>query len=85
MISEDATKWLTQRIETANRLYGEFSSTHEALGVMLEEWDEVREAIRSNEFYAIRAECLDLAAVLIRLHDQLEDSARLRERSGIEL
>ena len=43
------------------------TSTHEALGVALEEWDELRAAIKSNKLGAIEWECLDLAAVLLRL------------------
>jgi NTP pyrophosphatase (non-canonical NTP hydrolase) len=61
--------------------YGDFASTHEALGVASEEWDEFRDAIRSNDMDAVRAECLDLAACLIRLHDQLGQSAAIRQRS----
>lgn len=47
------------------------ASTHEALGVAIEEWDELRDAIRSNDLKMVAYECLDLAAVLIRLARQL--------------
>lgn len=72
---------LQVRAEAADARYGPFASTHEALGVCCEEWMELQEAIRSNDFTRIAAECLDLAAVCIRLHDQLGAVKALRERS----
>lgn len=68
------------RIGVAEARYGPFASTHEALGVASEEWDELRDAIRSNVLSDIRRECLDLAAVLIRLADGV-DSPALADRS----
>ncbi len=50
-----------------------FASTHEALGVACEEWDELRDAIRQNELGAVEHECLDLAAVLLRLARSLQN------------
>lgn len=58
---------IEERIERAAARYGNFASTHEALGVACEEWDELREAIRSNSLGSVYIECLDLAAVLVRL------------------
>ena len=63
---------IEERIARAVRRYGPFASTHEALGVALEEWDELRDAIHANDMRAVRHECLDLAAVLIRLAGDLE-------------
>jgi NTP pyrophosphatase (non-canonical NTP hydrolase) len=54
-------------IEAAQYRYGPFASTHEALGVAVEEWDELRAAIQSNDLGAVADECIDLAAVLVRL------------------
>lgn len=51
----------------AQERYGDFRSTHEALGVALEEWLELQEAIRLNSLVRIKHECMDLAAVLLRL------------------
>jgi hypothetical protein len=67
--------------EAADERYGAFASTHEAMGVASEEWDELRLAIQSNDFTKIAHECLDLAAVCIRLHDQLGTVQMLRDRS----
>lgn len=66
-----ASAGLLARINAANDRYGPFSSTQEALGVCLEEWDELRAAIHANDLDAIAREALDLAAPLIRLHDQI--------------
>ena len=41
------TNDLIARIGAATERYGPFASTHEALGVASEEWDELREAITS--------------------------------------
>jgi NTP pyrophosphatase (non-canonical NTP hydrolase) len=66
----------------AQTRYGDFASMHEALGVACEEWDELRAAIHSNKLESVRDECLDLAAVLIRLASQIRTNDKLRERSG---
>lgn len=73
---------LMQRIAAAQERYGPFASTHEALGVASEEWDELRDAIRANNLEAIRHEALDMAAVLVRLWAQLGEDEAMRKRSG---
>ena len=75
---------IMQQMARADRVFGEFASTHEALGVALEEWDEFREAIRTNDKDEVQNECIDLVCVLLRLHKQLDESAALRKRSGME-
>ncbi len=77
------TAAIERRIAAADKRYGPFASTHEALGVCVEEWDELRTAIHSNNLAHISHECLDLAAVLIRLARNIEnEDARLVNRSG---
>jgi NTP pyrophosphatase (non-canonical NTP hydrolase) len=76
-----AVAGIQARILRANARYGPFTSTHEALGVCSEEWDELREAIRSNNLAQIKHEALDLAAALIRLHDGLKDGTAMAQRS----
>jgi len=71
---------LLRRIEAADARYGPFASTHEAMGVACEEWDELREAIRLNDMDAIQYEALDLAACLIRLARDV-DNPETRHRS----
>jgi NTP pyrophosphatase (non-canonical NTP hydrolase) len=76
-----SAKLLHDLIVAADARYGAFASTHEAMGVAMEEWDELRDAIKANDLGAVAKESLDLAAVCIRLHDQLSYSQQLRERS----
>lgn len=78
----DCCEPLLRRAAAAKERYGPFASAHEALGVASEEWDELRDAIRANDMDAIRAESLDLAAVLVRLWAQLGEDQAMRDRSG---
>jgi NTP pyrophosphatase (non-canonical NTP hydrolase) len=70
-----------RRIETAQARYGLFASTHEALGVACEEWDELRLAIQANDLQAIEHEALDLAAVCLRLAQACRDGGDFAKRS----
>jgi NTP pyrophosphatase (non-canonical NTP hydrolase) len=72
---------IERRMDAANARYGRFASTHEALGVALEEWQEFVQAIRSNDMHNIEHEALDLAAVLIRLAQSIPNDEALRARS----
>lgn len=76
---------LQARIAYADKRYGCFASTHEALGVAAEEWDELRGAIHLGAIEATREEALDLAAALIRLADAIRspavDALSMRARS----
>lgn len=47
--------------------YGHFASSHEGLGVLLEEFDELSYAIRTNSADAVRAEAIQVAAVALRI------------------
>jgi len=80
-MSTSATLTILDRISAADDRYGPFASTHEALGVASEEWDELRAAVHANDLAAVQREALDLAAVLIRLHDNIDFSDTLRKRS----
>ncbi len=55
---------------------------YEALGVALEEWNELVQAIQSNDMQSVSSECLDLAAVLIRLSSAIRRGKGLIQRSG---
>lgn len=72
---------LESRMLAAQQRYGAFASTHEALGVATEEWDELRDAVRANDLAAVGRECIDLAAVLVRLACVLRESEGTRARS----
>ena len=68
---------ILDHIGEAQSTYGDFASTHEALGVALEEWNELKDAIRANALESIRDEAIDLAAVLIRLANQIRGNVSL--------
>ena len=57
------------RIEAgkAEERYGEFTSAHEALGVLVEEFDELRAAIHANSAMSVHGEAIQVAAVALRL------------------
>lgn len=68
--------------------YGPFASTHEALGVLCEEWDELREAIHCNDAAAIAEEALQVSAVALRLATLCRavtagDAVPFAQRSGL--
>lgn len=67
--------------ERAARRYGSYNSTHEALGVLLEELAELMEAIRKNDLSAVRKESIQVSAVAARLAAQCEGDGAFRERS----
>lgn len=68
-------------VHSANKRYGPLASTHEGLGVALEEWDELKEAVRENDHEKIRNECLDLAAVLVRIAEDISHNKQTKNRS----
>lgn len=72
--------------ETAQDRYGDFASTHEALGVLLEEVEELRDAIRDNHADDATKEAMQVAAVAYRLYWHLATPAQRPEfyrRSGL--
>jgi hypothetical protein len=80
-LSQFLLQSLEERMAYATACYGPFASTHEALGVALEEWNELQAAIQANNLDAVKRECVDLAAVVLRLVNNLNDLPKLRERS----
>ena len=62
-----ALEQVLREAERANTKYGDFTSTHEALGVLLEEFEELRDAVHSNGIGAIGREALQVSAVALRL------------------
>ena len=73
MAHDDLIYELEERMSAAQARYGDFASTHEALGVAIEEWDELRQAVHANALASVEDECLDLAAVLVRLARNLRN------------
>ena len=77
-------KEVADEMERAHDKYGPFFSTHEALGVISEEYHELVEAIRSNRSFSIQSEPIQLAAGCIRLASECEDPpSRFTKRSGL--
>lgn len=68
-------------IKASDDRYGDFTSTHEALGVATEEFAELIRAVRRNAIYEVREEAIDLAAVCIRLACVCLSNQFFRERS----
>ena len=53
--------------EHAHGKYGPPTSTHEALGVLMEEFNELRAAIHQNKSASVAEEAIQVAAVAYRL------------------
>lgn len=68
------TDEVRREADRAERKYGPFASTHEALGVLLEEWDELRAALHANDLGAIYREAVQVSAVALRLAEQCAES-----------
>jgi len=75
--------WLEiiEHAKVSDTRFGDFTSTHEAMGVMLEEWNELQSAVQANKIESIREEAIDLAAVCYRLAMQCRSNKKLKARS----
>ncbi len=86
VISVEAVNAICEEARAANDRYGEFTSTHEALGVLTEEIRELEDAIRANAMASIWEESKQVAAVAMRLHEQagiaLAGNDAFKKRSG---
>lgn len=60
----------------ADARYGDYASTHEALGVLAEEWDELRAEVRANNLVAVAQEAVQLASCALRLAKVCQEAAR---------
>ena len=81
---EDTMRDIQAEAERSAAKYGMFTSTHEALGVLTEEYYELIEAVRANDFAKIWKEAQQVSAVAARLADQsLQDERTpFAKRSG---
>jgi NTP pyrophosphatase (non-canonical NTP hydrolase) len=57
---------LAEAVKATERWNG-FNSTHEALGVLVEEMRELEDAIRANSIEAVATEATQVSAVALRL------------------
>ena len=61
--------------------YGDFTSSHEGLGVLIEEFDELKSAIHANDLAAIEIEAIQVSAVALRIALSCWSSLEFRARS----
>lgn len=86
MIRDTITESVLAEAQAAQNKYGDFASTHEALGVLLEEVEELRDAIRANAPTSAALEAMQVAAVAYRLYWHLsapETHRPFLQRSGM--
>jgi NTP pyrophosphatase (non-canonical NTP hydrolase) len=69
------------RLVEADKVYGTYKSSHEALGVITEEYHELIEAIRTNNIRHIFKEATDLALCAMKLARDTDDFD-FKRRSG---
>ena len=72
---------IAQEISRADGGWGTLHSSHEGLGVLTEEYQELLEAIRANDLTRIRREAIQVAAVAYRLAMACDMDAAFRSRS----
>ena len=65
---------IQRELSSTRNKYPPFHSSHEGLGVILEEWDELKEAVRNNNISQQRTEAIQLAAMAIRFIQDCCDS-----------
>lgn len=78
----DLLERVMEEVGVADGRYGPFASTHEGLGVLIEEVDELREAIRSNVLIAVEREAVQVAAVALRLAEACHESIEAERATG---
>ena len=63
---------LRWQIKQDDAMHGGFNSTHEALGVLTEEFDELKAAIHANALASVSHEAMQVSAVALRLYELCE-------------
>jgi NTP pyrophosphatase (non-canonical NTP hydrolase) len=67
VICNELLEEIRDEAQSAHDRYGQFTSTHEALGVLVEEIDELKRAIQKNEMGSVAMEARQVSAVAGRL------------------
>ena len=62
---------LGEEIEKADAKFGPFRSSHEGLGVLIEEVSELTATIRLNDCFGIIREAIQVAAVACRIAESM--------------
>lgn len=78
----DVENEIIAEAEAAQAKFGDFTSSHEALGVLAEEMAELVEAIRLNSLEDMRHEAIQVSAVAMRLAEHCRNRAAFAARSG---
>jgi hypothetical protein len=84
MVIDETLQEIRAEAERAHGRYGPPVSTHESLGVLMEEFDELKEAIHANAADRISHEAIQLASVAYRLALELRSgNLSFHDRSGL--
>lgn len=85
-MAADLMAEIAEEMTSADLIYGPFTSTHEAYGVLAEEVAELLEAIRKAKrgphLEPVREEAIQVAAVAARLARCCRDHRAFATRSG---
>lgn len=88
MVNFPNAKAMCDIVEESQRSHGKYgnpTSAHEALGVLIEEFDELREAIHANNSARTYNEAIQVASVAYRLALAIEScDLSFFHRSGFE-
>ena len=74
MTSKHAMDKVMAELERATENFGTFANSHEGYAVLLEEVDELWDAIKSNDHYLARDEAVQVAAMAVRFLVDLYDN-----------
>lgn len=83
IVLRDMLHAVGQEATEADSRYGPFASAHEGYGVLAEEMAELLDAIRANDYEAIKLEAIQCSAVALRIVMMLDNAASVK-RSGLE-
>jgi NTP pyrophosphatase (non-canonical NTP hydrolase) len=89
VIDDELLEEIRDEAQAAHDRYGQFASTHEAMGVLVEEMDELKRAIQKNAMASVAMEAKQVSAVAGRLFAHAEAALQgcavdFWKRSGCE-
>ena len=64
---------IIRELALARAKFNDYHSTHEALGVITEEYFELMDAVRANDIEGCRKEALQIAACCLRMVEDVCD------------
>lgn len=66
-LEEHVVRMVMAELHFSTNKYGAFNSSHEAMGVLREEFDEAWDACKNNDLQGMQSEAVQVAAMAIRL------------------